>query len=200
MNGNIEESGSIKTFLSNVQNELAHFCMLDQSETLLRVVELVLEKEKLGGRVHFTGIGKSSHVAAYIASLFSSTGTPAYFLDATEAVHGSAGQVKSQDIVFCISNSGETPELKVTMRALQENSVSLVAVTGTPNSWIEKNVEITLMAKIENEGGPLNRAPRASVIIQIVLLQTLSVLLQQAKDITLPQYIKWHPSGKLGKI
>ena len=76
----------------------------------------------------------------------------------------------------------------------------MVSLTGNPNSWIAKNTAIALFAQVENEGGPLNRAPRTSVIMQIILLQTLSVLLQKKKNIPLEQFVKWHPGGKLGQM
>ena len=114
---------------------------IDESE-YERAVELILESESKSGRLHVTGIGKSGHVASYIASLLSSTGTASYFLDATEAIHGSSGQVREGDIVICISNSGETAELKSTINAIKNIGCKVIAVTGNAASSIANMAEV----------------------------------------------------------
>ncbi|WP_278245886.1 SIS domain-containing protein [Ruminiclostridium cellobioparum] len=163
-------------------------------------IKLVMEAEENGNRVHITGIGKPGHVAGYIASLLSSTGTPAYELHGTEAVHGSAGQVKPGDVVIAISNSGETAELKATVTTLKNNGAKIIAVTGKRESWLAKKGDAYLYAGVENEGDPLNRAPRASILAEVFVLQILSLLLQCKKGITSQQYVRWHPGGSLGKM
>lgn len=149
---------------------------------------------------HITGIGKSGHVASYVASLLSSTGTPTYLLHGTEAVHGSSGQVVSGDVVIAISNSGETSELKATVTTLKNNSAKIIGVCGNSESWLAKNSDAFLYAGVSKEGGPLNRAPRASITAEIIVLQGLSLILQCLKDVTPEQYVKWHPGGALGKL
>ena len=163
-------------------------------------VGLILEAEKQGNRLHVTGIGKPGHVAGYVASLLSSTGTPTYELNGTEAVHGSSGQVRPGDIVIAISNSGETEELKATIATLKKNKAKIIAVCGNPDSWLAKQGDAYLFAGVEREGDPINRAPRASISAEIIVLQGLSVLLQSIKGITPQQYVKWHPGGALGKL
>ena len=133
------------------------------------------------------------------ASLLSSTGTSAYILDGTEAVHGSAGQVMPGDVVIAISNSGETEELKSTITALKNNDAKIIAVTGNKDSWLAKQGDVFLFAGVDEEGGDLNKAPRSSIIAETIILQSLSVLLQNKKGLTLQQYVKWHPGGSLGK-
>lgn len=165
-----------------------------------KAVDMILEAEKNGNRVHITGIGKPGHVSGYIASLLSSTGTPTYELHGTEAVHGSAGQVLPGDVVIAISNSGETGELKATVTTLKNNGAKILAVSGNPESWLAKNGDAFLFAGIKEEGGPLNRAPRASIMAEILALQGLSVILQSYKSLTPQQYVKWHPGGSLGKL
>ncbi|HEY5585182.1 MAG TPA: SIS domain-containing protein [Ruminiclostridium sp.] len=165
-----------------------------------KAVELILDAEKNGNRVHITGIGKPGHVAGYVASLLSSTGTPTYELHGTEAVHGSSGQVRSGDVVIAISNSGGTAELKATVTTLKNNGAKIIAVTGKSESWLAKNSDAFLYAGVEKEGDPLNRAPRASILAEVFILQGLSILLQCKKDITPEQYVKWHPGGALGQI
>ena len=165
-----------------------------------KAIELILAAEKKGNRVHITGIGKPSHVASYIASLLSSTGTPTYELHGTEAVHGSSGQVRPGDVVIAISNSGETSELKATVTTLKNNGAKIISVTGKRDSWLAKNGDAFLYAGVEKEGDPLNRAPRASILAEVFVLQGLSLLLQCIKGITPEQYVKWHPGGALGKL
>ncbi|ALS38136.1 arabinose-5-phosphate isomerase [Enterococcus rotai] len=186
-------------FFETTSGEINKFIQTISVEHLLEAKELILSSEKQGGRVHVTGIGKPGHVAEYIASLLSSTGTPAYFLDGTEAIHGSAGQVRSGDIVLSISNSGETAELKKTVQTLKNNGAKIISITGKKNSWLSKNSDCFLFAGVEQEGDPLNKPPRASILVEVLLLQALSVLLQQEKGITNTEYVKWHPGGTLGQ-
>lgn len=161
--------------------------------------EIILNAEKKGNRVHFTGIGKPSYVAGYSASLFSSTGTPSYVLHGTEAIHGSAGQVIEGDVVIAISNSGETQELKATVETIKSNGAKLIAVTRDKNSWLATTCDICLVAGVSQEGDTLNKPPRSSILAEIIVLQCLSVLLQYEKEITPEIYVKWHPGGSLGK-
>ena len=163
-------------------------------------INLIIDAEKNGNRVHITGIGKPGHVAGYIASLLSSTGTPTYELNGTEAVHGSSGQVRQGDVVIAISNSGETSELKATVTALKNNGAKIIAVTGGEESWLAQNSDVFLYAGVNKEGDPLNRAPRASILAEVYVLQGLSLLLQCEKNITPQQYVKWHPGGTLGQL
>ena len=139
-------------------------------EDFLPAAQIIWDAEEKGNRLHITGIGKPSHVANYMASLLSSTGTPTYFLHGTEAVHGSCGQLVAGDVVICISNSGETAEMKATAMAIRNNGCKVIAVTGNPESWLAKFADAHLLAKVDEEGGPLNRAPRASIIAETWVL------------------------------
>ena len=121
-----------------------------------QAAELILEAQEKGNRVHITGIGKPGHVAAYGASLLSSTGTPTYFLHGTEAVHGSCGQLLPGDVVIAISNSGETAELKATVNAIKNNGCTVIAITGNPQSWLAQQAEAHLFAGVKEEGDPLD--------------------------------------------
>ena len=169
-------------------------------DSIQKAADLILEAKGNGNRLHITGIGKPGHVSTYAASLFSSTGTPTYYLHGTEAVHGSCGQLVEGDVVICISNSGETTELKATATAIRNNGCKLIAVTGNPDSWLGKFCEVCLKAGVDREGGVLNRAPRASIIAEIFVLQCLSVVLQESADLTPESYIRRHPGGKLGEL
>ena len=139
-------------------------------------------------------------MANYIASLWSSTGTPTYFLHGTEAVHGSCGQLMAGDVVVCISNSGETAEMKATAMAIRNNGCKLIAITGNADSWLAKFAEVHILAHVDEEGGPLNRAPRASIISETLVLQGLSIVLQEKRQITPQEYVLRHPGGSLGKL
>lgn len=169
-------------------------------EDFLPAAQIIWDAEKKGNRLHITGIGKPSHVANYMASLLSSTGTPTYFLHGTEAVHGSCGQLVAGDVVICISNSGETAEMKATVAAVKANGCRIIGVTGHETSWLAQQSDVHLLAAVENEGGPLNRAPRMSILAETVVLQALSVLLQSDADVTPQQYVRWHPGGTLGQL
>ncbi len=162
--------------------------------------DLIIASKKQGGRVHVSGIGKPSHLAGYIASLFSSTGTPSYYLHGTEAVHGSSGQLVAGDVVIFISNSGETAEMKATVTAAKNNGAKLIGVSGNPDSWLAKESDAFLFAGVKEEGGPLNRAPRMSIIVETFILQVLSVYLQMDYGLDPRQYVKWHPGGALGHL
>ena len=170
------------------------------TENIQKAAQLILQAKNNGNRLHITGIGKPSYVAGYAASLISSTGTPAYYLHGTEAVHGSCGQLCEGDVVICISNSGETAELKATAMAIRNNGCGIISVTGNPDSWLGKYGDVCLCAAVEQEGGPLNRAPRPSILAEMFVLQCLSVVLQEATGITPTEYVKRHPGGSLGKL
>ena len=125
---------------------------------LERAAELILAAKAAGKRLHISGIGKPAHLAGYAASLFSSTGTPAYFLHGTEAVHGSCGQLVPGDVVIFISNSGETAEMKATVSAVKNNGCAVIGVSGNASSWLAQQSEVHLLAHADAEGGPLDRA------------------------------------------
>lgn len=168
--------------------------------SLEAAAKLILEAKARGNRLHISGIGKPAHIAGYAASLISSTGTPTYFLHGTEAVHGSCGQLVAGDVVIFISNSGETAEMRATVLAVKNNGCKIIGISGNPNSWLAKASEVHLLAAIDQEGGPLNRAPRASILAETLVLQALSVLLQSEAAVSPQQYVKWHPGGSLGKL
>ncbi|MGI6234481.1 MAG: SIS domain-containing protein [Christensenellales bacterium] len=167
---------------------------------LQEAAQLIEDAQNRGNRIHITGIGKPGHLAGYIASLMSSTGTPTYFLHGTEAVHGSCGQLVAGDVVICISNSGETAEMKATALAVRNNGCQLIAVTGNTDSWLANYCEIHLFAGVREEGGPLNRAPRNSILAECLVLQALSVILQSHRELSPKEYVLRHPGGSLGQL
>ena len=191
---------ALKDFITISKNEFNEFVCDIDVKSLKKAAEIIIDAKNNGNRLHITGIGKPAHIAGYAASLISSTGTPAYFLHGTEAVHGSCGQLFEGDVVICISNSGETEELKATAMAIKNNGCKIISVTGNPNSWLGKYGEVCLFAGVNAEGGPLNRAPRASILAETYVLQCLSVVLQETSNITPEEYVKRHPGGSLGKL
>jgi arabinose-5-phosphate isomerase len=192
-------SEEVESFFDLVIDELAALRTRAEVDEIERAAELILTCESLGGRVHVTGIGKSEHVARYLASLLSSTGTPAYFLHATECVHGSAGQVGEADVVVAISDSGATPELLTAVGMLYELGIKIIAVSGNRESPLADKADVLLHAGVENEGGRLNLVPRASILAKIYVLCGLSIALESRKGLTREQYARWHPGGALGK-
>lgn len=191
---------ALETFKQTVAEETENTLAGIQDDTFIPAASLIWEAQRKGGRVHITGIGKPAYVAGYLASLLSSTGTPAYYLHGTEAVHGSCGQLVQGDVVIAISNSGETAELKATCIAVRNNGCKVIGVTGNPDSWLAKFSDAVLVAHVDNEGGPLNRAPRGSILSEIIVLQGLSVVLQEKRNIMPEEYVLRHPGGALGKL
>ncbi len=162
-------------------------------------VQRIRTAQAAGARVHVTGVGKPEHVARYAAGLLSSTGTPATFLHATEAIHGSVGQIVEGDVVIAISNSGTTEELLACVDALRAVGADCIAVTGDPDSPLAEAASIVLDARVGEEGGGLGLAPRASIAAEALVLAALSAALERAADWSLADYHRRHPAGALGR-
>ncbi len=195
-----EAREDLNKFIIAAKTEVNTYAETIQWEQYVKPVNIILESQENGGRLHLSGIGKPSYVAGYIASLISSTGTPTYVLHGTEAVHGSCGQLVAGDVVICISNSGETAELKATATAIKNNGCKIIAVTGNPDSWLAKMADAHIYAGVSQEGGPLNRAPRTSIIAEMLALQGLSIILQSHRGLTPQEYVLRHPGGSLGVL
>ncbi len=195
-----KEIEAIKNFIEISKKETDEFLSNVDLASVEKAAKLIIEAKKRGNRLHISGIGKPAHIAGYAASVISSTGTPTYFLHGTEAVHGSCGQLVAGDIVIMISNSGETAEMKATVNAIKNNSCQIIGVSGKSESWLAKESAAFLFAGVKEEGGPLNRAPRMSIIAETFILQILSLYLQMDYDLDPKQYVKWHPGGSLGHL
>lgn len=195
-----KETEAIKNFIEISKKETDDFLSNVDLASVEKAAKLIIEAKKRGNRLHISGIGKPAHIASYAASVISSTGTPAYFLHGTEAVHGSCGQLVAGDIVIMISNSGETAEMKATVNAIKNNGCQIIGVSGKSESWLAKESAAFLFAGVKEEGGPLNRAPRMSIIAETFILQILSLYLQMDYDLDPKQYVKWHPGGSLGHL
>ncbi|MFQ5697537.1 MAG: PfkB family carbohydrate kinase [Myxococcota bacterium] len=189
----------LERFLEVARHELEALCRGTDRAGLRAAADLIVNGQASGGRVHVTGIGKPEHVARYAAALFSSTGTPATFLHGTEATHGSVGQMRRGDLLIAISNSGETGPLLACVQAARDRGVRIVAVTGAGDSTLARAADRVLRARVAREGGPLDLAPRASVLAEAMLLAALSVELQARRGFTREDYHRSHPSGRLGQ-
>ncbi|MGB2127965.1 MAG: KpsF/GutQ family sugar-phosphate isomerase [Flavicella sp.] len=151
------------------------------------------------GRVIITGIGKSAIIANKIVATMNSTGTPAVFMHAADAIHGDLGNIQQDDAVICISKSGNTPEIKVLVPLIQNYGNKLIALTGNPSSFLGKNADYTLNCYVEKEACPNNLAPTTSTTAQLVIGDALAVCLLKMKEFTSNDFAKYHPGGALGK-
>ncbi len=151
------------------------------------------------GRVVISGIGKSAIIAQKIVATFNSTGTPALFLHAADAIHGDLGMVRSDDIVIIISKSGESPEIKVLVPLIKNFGNILIAFTGNLNSFLAKEANYIIDCTVETEACPNNLAPTSSTTAQLVLGDALAVCLLKMKGFTPSDFAKFHPGGALGK-
>ncbi|CAM1354035.1 KpsF/GutQ family sugar-phosphate isomerase [Tenacibaculum insulae] len=151
------------------------------------------------GRVIVTGIGKSANIANKMVATFNSTGTPAVFMHAADAIHGDLGNVQKDDTVICISKSGNTPEIKVLVPLIKNSNNKIIAITGNPDSFLGKNADFLLNSFVEKEACPNNLAPTTSTTAQLVLGDTLAVCLLNLRGFTSSDFAKYHPGGALGK-
>lgn len=151
------------------------------------------------GRLVVTGIGKSAIIAQKIVATLNSTGTPSLFLHASEAVHGDLGMVQPDDVVICISKSGNSPEIKILVPILNRFGNTLIAMTGNLTSFLAKNAQFILDTTVEKEACPNNLAPTNSTTAQLVMGDCLAVCLMELKDFKSEDFAKYHPGGALGK-
>lgn len=160
---------------------------------------VVTEITNSKGRVIITGIGKSAIIAQKIVATLNSTGTPAIFLHAADAIHGDLGMVQKDDIVICISKSGNTPEIKVLVPLIKKNASKIVALTGDFNSYLAEQADYKLSCHIDREACPNNLAPTNSTTAQLVIGDALAVCLIENKGFGSEDFAKYHPGGALGK-
>lgn len=159
-------------------------------------VERILHSK---GRVVITGVGKSAIIANKIVATLNSTGTPALFMHAGDAIHGDLGMIQEADIVLCISKSGNTPEIKVLVPLLKKLGSNLVAMVSNTNSYLAEQADFVLNATIGEEACPHNLAPTTSTTAHLALGDALAVCLLEARGFTSDDFAKYHPGGSLGK-
>lgn len=151
------------------------------------------------GRVIITGIGKSAIIAMKIVATMNSTGTPAIFMHAADAIHGDLGIIQKNDVVICISKSGNTPEIKVLVPLIKNFENKLIAITSHKDSFLGKEADYVLHAPIEEEACPNGLAPTTSTTAQLVIGDALAVCLLELKGFTDKDFARYHPGGALGK-
>ena len=180
----LSESKSIETLVNYLDDDFA---------------KSVIEIYNTKGRLVVTGIGKSALIAQKIVATLNSTGTPSMFLHAAEAVHGDLGMVQPEDIVICISKSGNSPEIKVLAPLLKRFGNTLIGMTADKNSFLGKESHYILHAYVESEACPNNLAPTNSTTAQLVLGDALAVCLMEMRNFKSEDFAVYHPGGALGK-
>jgi len=154
---------------------------------------------KCTGRIVISGIGKSAIIAQKIVATFNSTGSPAIFLHAADAIHGDLGMVQQDDVVIVISKSGESPEIKILLPLIKNFGNCLIAITGNLESYLAKKSDFVLNTTVDQEACPNNLAPTTSTTAQLVMGDTLAVCLMEKKGFKSDDFAKFHPGGTLGK-
>ena len=165
-------------------------------ERFMQAVECIVNT---GGKIICSGVGKSGHIAGKIAATFSSTGTPAFFMHASEAGHGDLGMIGDNDTVLLISYSGESAELLEIIPALKRMQVTLIAIVSSDTSSLAQAVDITLSAAVAQEACPHNLAPTASTTATLALGDALAMTVLTARGFSADDFARTHPSGKLGR-
>ncbi|WP_431165476.1 KpsF/GutQ family sugar-phosphate isomerase [Tenacibaculum halocynthiae] len=184
-----------KETLLSQSNAIANLANL-LNNSFINAVNFILNSK---GRVIVTGIGKSANIASKIVATLNSTGTPAVFMHAADAIHGDLGNVQQNDTVICISKSGNTPEIKVLVPLIKNSNNKIIAITGNPDSFLGKNADFMLNSYVEKEVCPNNLAPTSSTTAQLVLGDALAVCLLELRGFTSSDFAKYHPGGALGK-
>jgi len=178
------ESKAIENLLNLIDDEFAE------------AIETIYNSK---GRVIITGIGKSAIIANKIVATLNSTGTPSIFMHAADAIHGDLGTVLDDDVVICISKSGNTPEIKVLVPLIKTRGNTLIAITSNKESFLGEQSDYVLHAYVEKEACPNNLAPTTSTTAQLVIGDALAVCLLDLKGFSSKDFAKFHPGGSLGK-
>ena len=182
---------TLSTEIKEIQNLSKIF-----NDNFSRAVMLL---SKVKGRVIVTGIGKSAHIGNKIAATLTSTGTPSYFIHATEASHGDLGGIKKTDCVLAISNSGETSELNNIINYTKRFDIPLISISSNAKSLLNKNSTIGIVYKKPKEACPFNLAPTSSTTISLVIGDCLAMALLEFKGFNSSEFKNFHPGGNLGK-
>ncbi|MBF4465624.1 SIS domain-containing protein [Flavobacterium sp. LC2016-12] len=186
---------------------IAKKTILSESEAIIKLIDFLDENfyeavqriYETKGRLIVTGIGKSAIIAQKMVATFNSTGTPSMFLHASEAIHGDLGMIQKEDIIICISKSGNSPEIKVLVPLLKRFGNILIAITGNITSSLAKGSDYVLNTTVETEACPINLAPTNSTTAQLVIGDALAVCLMEMRDFKPEDFAVYHPGGALGK-
>ena len=198
---------SKKLFDTNVILDVAKEAIINERDAIDHLLSLLDEDFAAAvsliyhskGRVIITGIGKSAIIANKIVATLNSTGTPAVFMHAADAIHGDLGLILKDDVVICISKSGNTPEIKVLVPLIKDGPNKMIAITGNKDSFLGQQADYVLNAYVEMEACPNNLAPTTSTTAQLVLGDALAICLLELKGFSSKDFAKYHPGGALGK-
>ncbi len=186
---------------------LAKKVLKQEADAILNIVGLIDESFEscvqhilqMKGRLVITGIGKSAIIAQKLVATLNSTGTPAIFMHAADAIHGDLGMIQASDSVLVISKSGDTPELKVLVPLIKRAGQKLISIVSNTNSFLAKQSDYLLAATIEHEACPLNLAPTTSTTVSMALGDALAICLLEQRGFTSSDFGMYHPGGALGK-
>lgn len=195
----MNSSESIKTTAQEtlqIEIDNLQYLLADLDQGIVDAVQCILESN---ARVVISGIGKSAIIAQKIVATLNSTGTPALFMHAADALHGDLGMVQTNDVVVVISNSGNTPEIKALVPLIKKFGNKLIGFTGNKESFLGKNSDIVVGCKIAQEACPNNLAPTSSTTAQMVMGDALAVCLIKCRNFSSSDFSKYHPGGNLGK-
>ena len=187
--------------------EIAQKTILAESQAIAKLTEYINDDfikaieaiYNCKGRLIVTGIGKSAIIAQKIVATMNSTGTPSIFMHASEAIHGDLGMMQNDDVIICISKSGNSPEIKILTPLLKRFGNTLIGMTGNMTSFLAKGSDYILNTTVASEVDPLNLAPTSSTTAQLVMGDTLAVCLMELRDFKAEDFAKYHPGGALGK-
>jgi len=192
---------------ANNIKEIAKATILNEAATVKKLadyidndfvsaIELILNSK---GRVIITGIGKSANIANKIVATFNSTGTPSIFMHAADAIHGDLGIIQNNDVVVCISKSGNTPEIKVLIPLIRNMGNRIIALVSNTDSFLAKQSDYILKATVDGEACPNNLAPTNSTTAQLVMGDAMAVCLLNMRGFSSNDFAQKHPGGSLGK-
>ena len=183
-----------KCFQDEAQAILSLIPNLDDNFT--KAIELIIESK---GKLIVTGVGKSGHIGAKIASTMASTGTPAFFVNPLDAFHGDLGMIGKGDVVLAISNSGQTDELLRFIPLLKERNIPIISMSGNPASLLAKYSECHLNVAVEREACPLNLAPTSSTTATLAMGDAIACALMTVRNFQAKDFAQFHPGGSLGR-
>ena len=166
------------------------------NDDFVEIINLILYAK---GRLIVAGIGKSANIASKLVSTFNSTGQPAIFLHASDAIHGDLGNIQADDVVMCISKSGNTPEIKSLIPYIKNMGNKIIALTGNIKSFLAKESDFILDVTVEKEACPHNLAPTSSTTAQLVMGDAIAVSILACKNFSKKDFARFHPGGTLGR-
>ena len=195
----MKSSSEIKKIAKNaIAIQIAEISSLEDriNNNFVKVINLILNSK---GRLIVAGIGKSANIANKLVATLNSTGQPAVFLHAADAIHGDLGNVQQGEVVMCISKSGNTPEVKTLVSYVKDMGNKIIALTGNNDSFLAKESDLILDVSVKQEACPNNLAPTSSTTAQLVMGDTIAISLLACKDFTHKDFARFHPGGALGK-